>query len=287
MTIREAGMIAVGILAFAAATALAAPPAEAPPDKGSDRGWLGIGMQDMTPDLARAMKLKTDQGALVTDVSSKSPAEQAGLREDDVITRFGETGIEDADDLRRAVRRTEPGTEVPITLMRGDASVSVRAKIGRAPAVVFPSLPDLPAGHIQVPGGGPSRRYGLRLRTLNDQLGAYFKAPDNSGVLVEEVVPKSAAAKAGFQAGDVIARVDGKRTGDIDDIRRAFRCSEPGDTLRVEVIRSGAGCTLALPIEEDGEERSIRKWRWFDADGLKQHLLEDLYIDLEGGSGSL
>ncbi len=213
------------------------------------RGWLGVAIQDLTSTLRKSMDLKAREGALVSDVDSKSPAEEAGIQEGDVILQFGSAKIEDTSDLQRAVRRTKPGTKVDVVVERKGETKTLQVTVGKAPrgrsfAFVAPW-----AGQIEIFTHGSLQ--GLRLRELKKQLAEYFGAPDKKGVLVEEVEEGSAAEKAGFKAGDVILVVGKKRIDEVRDVARALGAYDEGEKVECEVLRKGSRQTLSLEVEED------------------------------------
>ncbi|MGB5875558.1 MAG: PDZ domain-containing protein, partial [Bacteroidota bacterium] len=86
----------------------------------SKGGWLGVSIQDMTSDLAKKKGMNTKAGAYVMDVVEDSPADKAGLKDNDVIVKYDERTVSDADDLVRAVRKSEPESSVKVLVMRND-----------------------------------------------------------------------------------------------------------------------------------------------------------------------
>lgn len=96
-----------------------------------ERGWLGVTIQRLTPDLAKSLNLPESHGVLVADVVAGSPASQAGLRPGDVITTYDGRAIIRMDDLPRAVAETPVGREVPLTVVRSGKSLALTARIGR------------------------------------------------------------------------------------------------------------------------------------------------------------
>ena len=91
----------------------------------------------------------------------------------------------------------------------------------------------------------------MQLITLNEQLGEYFDAPNNEGVLVEEVEKESIGEKAGFKAGDVITRVGKKTVGEAEKIQRELQKYDEGDKVEIEVLRKGVKKLLSVEVEED------------------------------------
>ena len=216
-----------------------------------EESWLGVSIQDMTPSLAKSMKTKTEEGALVNDVVDDSPAKSAGIEDEDVIVEFNGKAIADASDLIREVKKVDPGTKVNVVVIRDDARKSFQVTIG--------TTPERPRAHIysyRMPHPPHIRMFvnrealGMTLEELTDQLGEYFGAPDNQGVLVTEVEKESSAEKAGFKAGDIITRVGKKTVKDMDDIWDEVEGYKEGEKIDFGVLRKGAALTLSLEAGE-------------------------------------
>jgi S1-C subfamily serine protease len=222
----------------------------------STHAWLGVSLQDVTPKLAKKKNLKTDEGAYVSDVVRKSPADSAGLQEGDVIVEFNGRQIYDADDMVKAVRREEVGTKAKITVMRNGQKKELYATLKKSPrrhSFFGFTPPAIPNRTLIFTGRG---MMGLGLMELNPQLGKYFEAPEGKGVLVENVKEGSAAEKAGFTAGDVILKVGEKNVESIHDVRRQLSKYDDGDTVNIEILRKGTRQTLSLEIEDADENNS-------------------------------
>lgn len=154
--------------------------------------WLGVRLQDMSARLAREMSQKTESGALVRSVTEDSPAEKAGLKEDDIIIEFNGKKVEDSDDLVNAVHDAKPDASADIVVVRDNERKTLKATLGEMPereehVMVTPPHVPVPPRMKQFEIFRGAGGYGLMLRTLNRQLAAYFGAPNNHGVLVEEV----------------------------------------------------------------------------------------------------
>ncbi len=164
----------------------------------------------------------------------------------------------------------------------------VRRSIRMPRMAGVPGVPGVP-GVLGVPGfdgsmrmftgvgGRDERVMGLSLRTLNPQLGAYFGAPEGKGVLVEEVKEGSAAAKAGFKAGDVIVRAGKKTLERSSELRTVIAAHDKGEKITVEVLRKGSKQTLT--IEADATERVRRHVFRVPGDDGDEEL--DIDIDIE------
>jgi predicted metalloprotease with PDZ domain len=219
----------------------------------SHKGWLGVSIQDITSHLKRSMDLKTTEGALVSSVVDDSPADSAGIKEDDVIIQYEGKDIGEGSDLQEAVAKTKPGTKVSVTLMRKGEKKTLQVTIGKSPrserfSIAIPRAPR--ALEILTEG---YRIQGLTLRSLSDQLAQYFEVPDGKGVLVWEVEKDSPADKAGIKAGDVITQVAGKRVKEVRDVSRALGAIDEGEKVNVDVLRKGARKSLSMEVAEAKE----------------------------------
>jgi membrane-associated protease RseP (regulator of RpoE activity) len=230
---------------------------------GDRAGYLGVSIQDMTRRLARAMDVKTDEGALVDEVIDESPAEGAGLKDEDIIIEMDGKKIADADDLRSSIRKATPGTKVSIVVMRKDEKKSFTATIDKAPHTnsysysytppVMPRMPRAPRApraprdiHIF----SSDANLGMSISSLNKQLGKYFDAPDGKGVLVQEVEEDSRAEKAGFLAGDVIVRIGKETIKNVQDVTDALDDFKKDEKAEVEILRKGAKKTLTFEVPD-------------------------------------
>ena len=219
----------------------------------SRSGYLGVSIQDVTSRLMKQNDLKSRDGAYIADVSEDSPAESAGLKEGDVITEFAGRTIYDADDLSKVVSRTEPGTKAVVGYMRGTDKKTTTVTVGKMPrrrnysffySGNHPRINIFESRHVML---------GLSLMELNDQLGKYFGAPNNSGVLVERVEKDGAGAKAGIMAGDVLLKIGSRTIDDMEDVSRALGKYDEGEKVEVELLRKGAKKTVTVEVEEAEE----------------------------------
>jgi C-terminal processing protease CtpA/Prc len=223
-------------------------------ERTSRSGWIGVMIENVSKRIARDYKLESEEGAYVSEVVKDSPADSAGIQEGDIIVIFDDRKIDDPGDLAEAVRKTRPGTKVNLTLVREGKKKDLSLVVGKTKRRFeshFFRMPPMP--HLRVSVN--SQVLGMELLNLNEQLGEYFGAPNNEGVLVEEVKKGSAGEKAGFKAGDVIVRAGKRTVEEVDDITRELRKSDEGDTVEFEVLRKGARKILTAEIEEsDGSD---------------------------------
>jgi len=244
------------------------------------RAWLGVSVEDMSERLARRMNVKTEKGALVNSVSDESPAEKAGIKEDDIIVSFNAKTIDDAADLTRAVAKAEPGKAAECVVMRRNDRKSIQVTLAKPPkrSVAWaPHAPGAPLalmspGHFKFMGGGT---LGLSVMDLNRQLAEYFEIPGGRGVLVSEVEKEGPGAKAGLKAGDVIVSMGSVDVDDIDDMHWALSDYKAGDTVTVGYVRKGARRSSTVTVDEDSNPKVYR---------FRSHAAPefDFNFDLEG-----
>jgi serine protease Do len=201
------------------------------------RGWLGVSIQPITPDLAKAMDLRDLHGALVSSVVEGSPAMKAGLKAGDVITEYSGRRVEKAGDLPRAVGETPVGREVPLTVVRDGKAVKLTAKIARLQEPV-----EMASGSA-VPG---TPRLGLQVQPLTPPVARELGLTDRPGVLVSGVEDGSPAANAGIQAGDVIVQVDRHPIKSVEELKKLVDAHRAGTPILLLVERHGGALYVAV-----------------------------------------
>jgi serine protease Do len=170
------------------------------------RGWLGVKIQQVTPDIAESMGLKEAAGALVASVEDGGPAAAAKLRGGDIILKFGDQDIKEMRLLPRIVAETEIGREVPVKLWRDGHEMTLTAKVGELPedqkqAAAAPDKP-APAAPVELAD------LGLKLAPITPEARERYQiGSDQKGVLVTDVANGSPAAARGLKPGDVIVEV--------------------------------------------------------------------------------
>lgn len=192
------------------------------------RGRIGIVVQDMTPDLAQAMDLSGDTGALVSEVAPDSPAVRAGIERGDVITSLDGNPVVDARQLRLRVGEMKPGTEIALGLVRGNRHVDLQATLA---AVDSPqSAPARASGHEE--------RWGMALEPLDaTSRSALGLGPSADGVVIRSVEPDSPAYRAGLQPGDLIVETDHVPVRSVSELRD--RLSEHSGPVLLLINRRG------------------------------------------------
>lgn len=212
-------------------------------ERGSvQRGWLGVSIQPVSEEIAEAVGLENDAGALVTLPEDETPASQAGIRDGDVITAVNGQAVETPRDLSRTIAGFRPGSEVEIGIWRNGEEQTIPVTLGDLASIdgggapAAPGSRSIPTDPSSLPG------YGLTLTP----------SEDGEGVVVTDVDPDSEAATRGISAGDVIVAVNGVEVTDQASVEAALQeASEAGRRAALLQIRSGEGNRfIALPIAE-------------------------------------
>jgi len=170
------------------------------------RGWLGVKIQQVTPDIAESMGLKEPSGALVASVEDGGPAATAKLRGGDIILKFDGQDVKEMRTLPRIVAETAIGRNVPVTIWRDGREVTLSAKVGELPddQKVASAAPDKPAP----PAATELSDLGLKLAPITPDARDRFQlGQDQKGVLITDVASGSPASDRGLKPGDVIVEV--------------------------------------------------------------------------------
>jgi serine protease Do len=196
------------------------------------RGWLGVQIMPVEEDLARSFKMKEAKGAVVTDVTSGSPAEKAGVQPSDVVVGADDREIEDNSALSRYIAGKAPGTTVKLRVRRSGEE--------RVIPVVIGTFPESGEEKEQESDKG-KKHLGMQLRSLTGEMAERLDLPRTvKGVVVTDVEVGEAAEKANLQRGDVIVSVDDRATTSVDEFESAIEQAEKNGIARLRV-RRGTG----------------------------------------------
>jgi serine protease Do len=192
------------------------------------RGWLGIAIQPLDEGLAKSFGYNSDEGALVGDVLAGGPAEKAGLKPGDIVTRFGNTKITDVQQLRSLAAATEPGTKVAIEVLRDGRPLTVTLEVAqREPEVA------------QAGGRDVSEELGLTVANLTPEQAESFGLSRNiQGVVVTQVDPNGLAYLAGIEPGNVILDVQGTPVTNVTQFREQLAKHDLKSGVRL-LVQSG------------------------------------------------
>jgi serine protease Do len=212
-------------------------------DKGSvTRGWIGVQIQPITPDIAESMGLKQTTGALVSEPQADGPALKAGIQSGDVITSVNDAPIHDARELARRIGTMAPGASVKLGLIHQGQDKTVTLTLGTLPNEKH--VESTPQNQREVPDGDEPK-LGLTLAPASKVPGA-----NGSGVVVTAVAEGGIAADHGFQVGDVILDVGGKVVSTPADVRKSLSdARKEGRRAVLFRVKSGEGTKfVALPL---------------------------------------
>jgi serine protease Do len=210
-----------------------------------ERGLLGVMIQNLTPDLAKAFKLDRTTGALVGDVTPASPADKAGLKSGDVIIELNGQPIEDASQLKLRISEIAPGSQVHLVVNRNGESKTFDVTIGSVP-------------ETEVAKASESKRNtrrealtGVEVTDLDQNTRAELNIPQNvQGAVITDVAPDSAAFGAGLRAGDVITELNRQPVKNAQDAVSDTQKQTSNETL-VKVWTKGGSHYLA--VDESSE----------------------------------
>ena len=214
------------------------------------RGWLGVKIQGVSPEIAESLGMKDSKGALVVGMTPNSPAQRAKILPGDVIIRFNGKEIDTMRKLPRVVADTPIGKEVEVEVIRNGAAKKLHATVGK----MDESEEKKPAEEKQTEA--PRRKgesvLSMQVTAVTDDVRTeYGLAVNIRGVLVMEVKDGSMAQKRGLQPGDVIVEAGQKSLRNVDDLKSAIDYVKDmkRKSILLYILRDGETLFMALPIE--------------------------------------
>jgi serine protease Do len=207
------------------------------------RGWLGVGIQNLTEDLAQSFNYPGTEGALVGHIDPKGPAEKSGLRQGDIIIRIGSENIRNVNQLRNYVAAIKPGTPINITVVRSGKQESVNVTIGELAV----------QSEERVAPDGSSEDLGFVVEEYDESSPRRPRSKRPRGVVVTEIDPNGLAAKADIQPGDVVVSVNSKTIDSVATFRDAIEDGDVKKGIRL-VVESAGMERFAFLRDSNGEE---------------------------------
>ncbi|CAI2717949.1 DegQ family serine endoprotease [Nitrospina watsonii] len=198
------------------------------------RGWLGVMIQKITPELMESFNLKSSEGALVGDVIPGGPADQAGIKRGDVIVEFGKEEVKTMESLPKIVAVTPPGEAVNVKVIRdGKAKdISVTIAVLKEEETKMAALDPL----------------GIQTQDITPDLMKSMELESTNGVLVSDVTPGESGGEAGLRRGDIITEVNRKPVNNVQDYQASLRGLKSGDTALMLVKRGGTTIYIAVKL---------------------------------------
>jgi serine protease Do len=225
-------------------------------DKGKvTRGYLGVGIQNVTEDLAKSFKLPGTHGAIVTQVVPEGPAGKAGMKKGDFITAVDGKEVVNVQELRRMIADIQPGLEAEFTLFRGGDEMKIKAKIEAQPADINADTStegDMDSGSI-------TSKFGLELTTMTPELAKQYNFKHEvKGAMITSVANGSDAESQGLRPGMVITDVDGKDIASADDFVKVVDAKASTDGIRIGLTDRNGNSQFAFikPRSQDKPEKS-------------------------------
>jgi serine protease Do len=203
------------------------------------RGWLGVSIQPLTPELAKSFGSRDTKGVLISDVLADSPAAKAGLQAGDILLEFDGKKVEAPADLQRAVGFTAPGATAKMKVLRDKGERTVEVKIGEA------------SDEREVasrPGQRGPTSLGMEVRPVTPEVARQLNLRSAEGVVVVRVDDESPAAAAGVQRGDVIREINRQRIRTIGDFEKATKELKEGDRMTLLLQRGPMSLYVAFSV---------------------------------------
>ncbi len=226
---------------FAIPTQIARPIAETLIKYGKvEHGYLGIGIEDVTPENARFFKLTKTTGALVSEVTAGSPGKTAGLKVSDVIVSLNGQPVEDAGHLQVSIGEMAPGTPITLGIIRNGQQMTLHGKVG--------AMPNQAANQIAAASGhAKGVRLGIQVMDLSQQVRQQLNVPaDVQGVVIADVAPGSPADNAGLGRGMIIEQVDRQPVTTADQLRTRLESLPPDQNVLLLLWANGGSTFIVV-----------------------------------------
>ena len=196
-----------------------------------ERGWFGVSVRDLTPELVKSLHLETEMGALVADVVKGGPAEKAGIKKDDVIISYRGKEITDASALRNEVATTPIGEEAKVTLIRGGKREDLAVRVG--------SLEEA----TKILGASVKDRLGADIRPVSSQEAEKYGLEEGQGVAITSEDSKGALRKAGFEVGDIILEINYQPVQGVESFVSMIKSLQPQQQIVLLALDHRTGQT--------------------------------------------
>jgi S1-C subfamily serine protease len=264
------------------------------PAFGGDGSYLGVFLEEVSAERMKELNHSEERGAIVMKVVEGSPAEKAGMKENDVIVSFNGRRVDSVREFQRLLNETPSERNVSIEVIRGGGHQTLAATLSKRSNNFNMAMPEFHGSMLGqgeearkraeelfrrdkdgvrafppdfgnftfvTPGGSQTfrgTRLGITAEALTDQLAEYFGVKDGRGVLITEVTENSAAAKAGLKAGDVIIAINDEKINDVTGLVTAISNKSEGP-VRVKIMRNQSEQTVTVTLEKRGSTPAPRR----------------------------
>jgi serine protease Do len=201
------------------------------------RGWLGISIQKITPELAKQFNLKDEVGALVGDVVENGPSEKAGLKRGDVIIEYDGRKIEEPSNLRNMIANTAPGEEHHMKVLRENKTLTLKVTVGELPADTQEEV---------ISGNYENVLKGITVQDMTPEIAQKLKIPDRiKGVIISDIAEDSIASGVLTQ-GDVIQEINRKKVSGVKNYQEVVSKIKKGEDVLLLIYRRGTSLFVTL-----------------------------------------
>ncbi|MCG2829895.1 MAG: DegQ family serine endoprotease [Desulfobacteraceae bacterium] len=196
------------------------------------RGWLGVGIQDLSEELAEYYGIKEGKGVLVTEVFPGDPADEAGIKPKDIVLYINGKRVENTRELSKLIADTSVGDTVKIKVLRNGIEKTFPVKIVKRVDEQVAS---------QTPSKGNDYELGVRVSELTPEIVRHFNINEAGGIIVIDVEPESQGAQAGVMVGDIIKEINHQPITTVNDYKKETKELKKGDSILMFIKRINAG----------------------------------------------
>ena len=202
------------------------------------RGWLGVEIQEVTPDLAQSFGLAKPEGALVASIDKDGPAAKSGLERGDVVLKFDGKDVHDEHELPVLVADTPINKKVEVEVVRNGKHQNLEVTVGE--------LKEAPVQTAKAEE--PGTNWGMQVGDITPEIASQFHLQADKGVVVRHVAPDSPAADAGIQPGDLVLEVDHDKVASVNDFLAKAKAAKTGNKSALLLVQRG-GTTIYMVIK--------------------------------------
>ena len=209
------------------------------------RGWIGVSIQEVTPDLAQSFGLKDKQGALVSSVNKDEPADKGGIKAGDIIVEFDGKAITEVSDLPRTVASTAPSKTVKVRVIRDGKEKVLNVTVGtmkedEGEAAIGGEKEDL----------APEKQLGFAVQSITPDIARRLDLKDSDGVIVTSVKPNGPAALAGMKSGDIIKEINRKEVKNLKEYKETMKGAAKADSVLLRIMRGANSFYVAIKMKQ-------------------------------------
>jgi serine protease Do len=209
------------------------------------RGWLGVTIDNIPEEASSTLGLKSQEGAIVSEVHEDTPAQKAGVQTGDVIVAVNGKPIKDRDDLVKTIAATDPGRPVSLKVVREKKEVTIFVTLGERP----------PMGKLAAMGGreesASAQALGIEVQDLTPDLAEQFGYKGQAGVVITGIAEDSPAAEARLREGDLIKSVGQRPVKSAAEFRRALSTLKPGEYALLLVRRGRSQRFVSIQVPKE------------------------------------